>query len=126
MQMPGRKFNGGYRYGFNGKENDNEVSGEGNKLDFGARIYDSKLGRWLSLDPLQKKYPNESHYAFVSNSPLLYADMDGRDKIITITIINKDGSTAISTTREIGYYKYERVTQKATFVRRRVNQPIRS
>lgn len=35
--MPGRKFNGGdYRYGCNGKENDNEIKGEGNHLDFGG------------------------------------------------------------------------------------------
>ncbi|WP_157761039.1 hypothetical protein [Chitinophaga caeni] len=28
MQIPGRVFNGGgYRYGFNGKENDNEAKG---------------------------------------------------------------------------------------------------
>ncbi len=26
------------RYGFNGKENDNEVKGDGNSVDFGARI----------------------------------------------------------------------------------------
>jgi hypothetical protein len=42
MMMPGRKFSAGsgYRYGFNGKENDNEVKGEGNQQDYGMRIYD--------------------------------------------------------------------------------------
>ena len=31
MLQPGRSYNAaGYRYGFNGKENDNEVKGEGN------------------------------------------------------------------------------------------------
>jgi len=40
MVMPGRKYSGspGYRYGFNGKENDNEVKGEGNQQDYGLRI----------------------------------------------------------------------------------------
>jgi hypothetical protein len=35
MMMPGRKFSAGsvYRYGFNGKENDNELKGEGNQQD---------------------------------------------------------------------------------------------
>ncbi len=33
-----------YRFGFNGKENDNEIQGDGNSYDFGARIYDSRLG----------------------------------------------------------------------------------
>jgi hypothetical protein len=40
-----------YRYGFNGMGNDNEVTeNSGDYLDFGARIYDSRLGRWLALD----------------------------------------------------------------------------
>ena len=33
-----------YRFAFNGKEQDNEVKGDGNSLDFGARIHDSRLG----------------------------------------------------------------------------------
>ncbi|MEZ2442984.1 RHS repeat-associated core domain-containing protein [Chitinophaga sp. RCC_12] len=47
-----------YRYGFNGKENDNEVKGEGNQQDYGMRIYDPRLGRFLSVDPLTKGYPH--------------------------------------------------------------------
>jgi hypothetical protein len=39
--MPGRTFssnNNKYRYGFNGKENDNEVKGEGNQQDYGMSV----------------------------------------------------------------------------------------
>lgn len=81
QQMSGRIFraNGTYRYGFNGKENDNEISGDGNKLDFGARIYDSRLGRWLSVDPLQSKYPDMSPYIAFNNNPIFWVDPDGRD-----------------------------------------------
>ncbi len=68
---------GGYRYGFNGKENDNEVKGEGNSLDFGERIYDSRLGRWLSIDPLQAKYPNLSPYCAFANNPIYFIDPTG-------------------------------------------------
>src|SRR5215218_8453250 len=46
-----------YRYGFNGKENDPEIKGEGNQQDYGMRIYDPRLGKFLSVDPLGKKYP---------------------------------------------------------------------
>ncbi len=96
-----------YRYGFNGKENDNEVKGgSGNQIDFGARVYDSRIGRFLSLDPLQKKYPGESNYAFVSNNPVIYADADGRDKIITITIINKDGTMLQIQRVDKNYFNY--------------------
>jgi len=46
--MPGRSFNSNsYKYGFNGKEKDDEVKGNGNSYDFGARIYDPRIGRWL-------------------------------------------------------------------------------
>ncbi len=81
MQMPGRKLSGGYRYGFNGKEMDNDISGTGNKLDFGARIYDSRLGRWLSVDPKAKDFPSEAPYIFGGNSPIVMIDPDGKFKI---------------------------------------------
>lgn len=88
--MPGRKYNGGdYRYGFNGKENDNEIKGEGNSIDFGARMYDSRLGRWFAVDPLASKYPNMSPYNFVGNSPLMFVDPDGKD--IHVTRVSKGG-----------------------------------
>src|SRR5690606_17172303 len=52
MMMPGRKYSAGsYRYGFNGKENDNDVKGEGNQQDYGMRVYDPRLGKFLSVDP---------------------------------------------------------------------------
>jgi len=46
-QMSGRKYNvGGYRFGFNGKENDNEIKRDGTQLDYGMRIYDPRLGKF--------------------------------------------------------------------------------
>lgn len=70
-QMTERSFSSeAYRYGFNRMEKDNEVKGSGNSLDFGARIYDPRLGRLLSLDPLMDEYPQCSPFAFVGNSPI--------------------------------------------------------
>jgi len=70
----------GYRFTFNGMEKDDEVKGIGNSLDFGARIYDPRLGgRFFSLDPLQTKYPGISPYCFVANSPIAFVDPDGKD-----------------------------------------------
>lgn len=68
---------GVYRYGFNGKENDSEVKGEGNQQDYGLRIYDPRVGKFLSVDPLANKYPYYSTYHFAGNSPIKYIDMDG-------------------------------------------------
>jgi len=77
--MPGRKFTvgNGYRYGFNGKENDNEVKGDGNQQDYGMRIYDPRLGKFLSMDPLSKNYPMLTPYQFASNRPVDGIDLDG-------------------------------------------------
>lgn len=66
-----------YRFGFNGMEKMDEINGSGNALDFGARIYDSRLGRWFSCDLLQQKYPDYSPYNYSLNSPLKYGDPDG-------------------------------------------------
>jgi|GEM_PF-6147976 len=79
MLQPGRKFTLGskYRYGFNGKENDNEVKGEGNQQDYGMRIYDGRLGKFLSVDPLAVEYPMLTPYQFASNRPIDGIDQDG-------------------------------------------------
>jgi len=96
MLMPGRNdAKKEYRFGFNGMEKDDEVKGKGNSLDFGARIYDSRLGRWLSVDPLQKKYPSESPYIFSGNNPISLMDKDGKEKIYYFTTFSKTGQTTI-------------------------------
>jgi len=79
--MPSRHFcaETGYRYGFNGKENDNEVKGEGNQQDYGMRFYDTRLGRFLSIDPLVDKYPELSSYQYANNSPIANIDLDGQE-----------------------------------------------
>jgi RHS repeat-associated protein len=66
-----------YRYGFNGKENDNEVKGEGNQQDYGMRIYDPRLMRFLSVDPISNVYPELTPYQFASNRPIDGIDQDG-------------------------------------------------
>ncbi|RFS18646.1 hypothetical protein DVR12_27425 [Chitinophaga silvatica] len=70
-------LSGTYRYGFNGKENDNEVKGEGNQQDYGMRIYDPRIAKFLSVDPITKKYPELTPYQFASNSPIYGIDLDG-------------------------------------------------
>ena len=85
--MPGRKYssaNTNYRYGFNGKEKSAEITS--NDYDYGARIYDSRLGRFLSLDPLEKKYPYQSSYVYAENNPIRFIDIDGKGAGDPITV----------------------------------------
>jgi RHS repeat-associated protein len=80
MLMPERQWSNGsgYRYGFNGKENDNEVKGiEGSQQDYGMRIYDPRIGRFLSVDPLTRSYPWYTPYQFAGNTPIWAVDLDG-------------------------------------------------
>ena len=80
VQLDGRTFDSEkYRYGFNSMEKDDQVKGRGNSYDFGARMYDSRLGRWLTIDPLFAKYPCFSSYSFVANSPIILVDSDGKE-----------------------------------------------
>ena len=80
MVMSDRSYNTeGYRFGFNGKENDNEVKGTGNQQDYGERIYDSRIGRFLSEDPIARMYPFYSPYQFAGNMPIYAIDLDGRE-----------------------------------------------
>ncbi|MES2141107.1 MAG: RHS repeat-associated core domain-containing protein, partial [Bacteroidota bacterium] len=90
--MPGRSFVSatGYRYNFNGKESDPEVVGAaGGTQDYGFRIYNPSLGRFLSVDPLTKDYPNWSPYPFAMNRPIDGIDLDGLEwkdsKGVTLT-----------------------------------------
>ena len=82
MLMPERSYtvDASYRYGFNGKENDNDVKGiEGSQQDYGFRIYDPRLGRFLSVDPLTREYPWFTPYQFSGNKPIAFVDLDGKE-----------------------------------------------
>jgi RHS repeat-associated protein len=82
MLIPNRHGNSAaYRYGFNGKELDNELKGEGNSYDFGARMLDSRIGRWFARDPLEKKYPSISPYTSFGNDPINVIDPDGNELV---------------------------------------------
>ncbi|HLV41309.1 MAG TPA: RHS repeat-associated core domain-containing protein [Brumimicrobium sp.] len=75
----------GYRYGFNSMERDDEVKGQGNSYDFGARMYDPRVGRWLSVDPKAALLPSYSPYAYALNNPIIMIDPDGQYPIYFIT-----------------------------------------
>ncbi len=88
MLQAGRSRNaGGYRFGFNGMENDNKKGGLGEHVDFGARGLNTWTGKFYGIDPLWAKYPSISPYAFVANSPIWFVDRDGRD----IVTYDEDG-----------------------------------
>ena len=92
--MPNRHASSdSYRYGFNGKEKDDELKGEGNSYDFGERLLDTRVGRWWSTDNFEK--PWLSPYQFAGNNPVNHIDPDGNDEIHfyykTQQVLDQDG-----------------------------------
>ena len=81
-----------YRYGFNGKELDSDIGID--NYDFGARIYDARIGRWLAVDKLRYEKPEFSPYQMVNNSPLMFIDCDGNDEFYYFIINNKRTGTS--------------------------------
>lgn len=70
-----------YLFSFNCKEKDDQTYREGNAYDFGARIYNSRLGKWISVDSRSREIPSESPYVGIGNKPIKFYDPDG-NKII--------------------------------------------
>jgi hypothetical protein len=51
----------------------------GDQQDYGMRIYDPRVGRFLSIDPLTMKYSELTPYQFASNTPIWATDLDGKE-----------------------------------------------
>ncbi len=102
FEMKGRSVNSGanYLYGFNGKRKDPEgLGGGGATYDYGFRIYNPSLGRFLSVDPLTDSYPWYTPYQFAANRPIMAIDVDGLEDESTI-IIKSNYQTSL---KEVNY-----------------------
>jgi RHS repeat-associated protein len=75
-------FGGGYRFGFNNQEKESEL---GDYYAFEYRIHDARLGRFLSVDPLEAEYPWNSVYAFSENRLIDSRELEGLEAINVIT-----------------------------------------
>ncbi len=74
--MDYRSSNNGFadaRYKYTEKERDSETGYD----YFGARYYDARIGRWLSVDPLSASYSDQSPFVYALNSPLSKVDPTG-------------------------------------------------
>jgi RHS repeat-associated protein len=68
-----------YRFGFNGVERENDMYGSSNAYEFKYRMYDARIGKFLSVDPLTKSYPWNSSYAFAENRVIDGIDLEGKE-----------------------------------------------
>jgi RHS repeat-associated protein len=78
VSLDGRKMEGDfYRYGFQGQEEDDEIKGVGNSMNYEYRMHDPRIGRFFAIDPLAKDYPWNSPYSFAINSPIQFVEILG-------------------------------------------------
>jgi len=76
--LAGRTFqSSGYRYRFNGQEQDNEIAGTGNIMTAEFWEYDSRLGRRWNVDPAFQLKPWITVYHAMGNCPILKNDPTG-------------------------------------------------
>ena len=70
------------RQKFSGKEDQTTVAGSTLPyLDFGARMYDAKLVRWNTYDPMAEKYYGINPYAYCNGDPVSFVDPSGMEGI---------------------------------------------
>jgi len=75
-------------YSFTGKEQDDRL------YYFGARYYDPRTGRFVSVDPVADA--TTTPYSYAANNPLKFVDVDGRapksekEKTATLVIMSRD------------------------------------
>ena len=82
MEMKRMVFTQGkFRFGFQGEEKDDEIKGSGNSLSYKFRINDTRIGRFLSIDPLYSDFPWNSSYAFSENRVIDGVELEGSETL---------------------------------------------
>ncbi len=78
-----------YKYKYNGKEYQDEL--DLNWYDYGARNSDPAVIPFTTIDPRAEDYYSQSPYAFASNNPVLYVDING-EGVDDIVFYNTKGN----------------------------------
>ena len=65
------------RWRYSGKEEQKTLNSSLPLIDYGARMYDPTIARWLSVDPMAEKYYPLSPYVYCAGNPLKFIDPTG-------------------------------------------------
>jgi RHS repeat-associated protein len=112
MIMPGRDSSvQNYRFGFQGMEQDQDHKGNGNSYTTEFRQYDPRVGRWLSIDPMEEKYPGVNPYSAFGNNPINSIDPKGDDADDIVSDLNDLAGSQVAINeyqRDNGVYRRQR------------------
>ena len=67
------------RWRYSGKEEQKAINSTLPLIDYGARMYDPTIARWLSVDPMAEKYYPLSPYGYCAGNPINILDPNGSD-----------------------------------------------
>jgi hypothetical protein len=65
------------------------MGGGGSTYDYGFRIYNPQIAKFLSVDPLSSEYPFYTPYQFSGNKPISNIDLDGREDLYYLISFNE-------------------------------------
>ena len=100
------------RWRYSGKEEQEAINPALPLIDYGARMYDPTIARWMSVDPLAEKYYPVGPYIYCAGNPVRFIDPDGKiirdtkGNIVYVTNGDRnifDHKSGLSVTLEIGY-----------------------
>ena len=108
---------------FQGQETDKEWLG-GQAVSYKYRVHDTRIGKFLSVDPLSPEYPWNSPYAFSENDVIASVELEDLERAPVRNINRNSGSTVIR--RVNGRSVVRRATHRGVPITRTVTRGLKT